>query len=101
MFILIKLISISKTQEEACDWSVIVIGAGISGLSAAHTLEKRGCTVIVLEANDRIGGRIKSVPLGLNSTTIDMEASWIHGIGPGAGELKSWKGKYNPVWEFV
>ncbi len=40
------------------DETIIVIGAGVSGLSAAHNLQKRGYKVIVLEARNRIGGRI-------------------------------------------
>jgi len=37
---------------------VIVIGAGLSGLVAARELETRGRSVLVLEARDRIGGRV-------------------------------------------
>ena len=39
---------------------VIVIGAGIAGLSAAHHLQRHGCTVTVLEAQDRVGGRMST-----------------------------------------
>ena len=42
------------------DADVIVLGAGISGLAAAAELVKRGNRVLVLEARDRIGGRIDS-----------------------------------------
>ncbi len=37
---------------------VIVIGGGAAGLSAAWTLKKRGINAILLEANDRVGGRL-------------------------------------------
>ncbi len=37
---------------------VAVIGAGIAGLSAAHTLQRAGCDVVVYEKNDRVGGRM-------------------------------------------
>ncbi|MGW3290230.1 protoporphyrinogen oxidase [Streptomyces sp. NPDC001002] len=37
---------------------VVVIGAGIAGLAAAHRLLERGATVTVLEASDRVGGKL-------------------------------------------
>lgn len=40
--------------------SAIVIGAGTAGLSAAHHLSARGIDVVVLEASDRVGGRMTS-----------------------------------------
>jgi monoamine oxidase len=54
------------------------VGAGIAGLACAHELVGRGFDVTVLEARDRIGGRIhtdRSWP-GL---ALDLGASWIHG----------------------
>jgi len=58
--------------------TVIVIGAGISGLAAAHKLQQKGFTVLVLEAQDKIGGRIcTDRSLGF---PFDKGASWIHGI---------------------
>ena len=38
--------------------SVLIVGAGLAGLAAARELERRGCGVIVVEARDRIGGRV-------------------------------------------
>lgn len=43
------------------DNNTIIIGAGITGLAAAHALRKAGQTPIVLESSDRAGGRIKTV----------------------------------------
>ncbi len=58
--------------------SVIVIGAGISGLAAAKKLQENGFTVTVLEAQDRIGGRLRTNrTLGV---AFDEGASWIHGV---------------------
>ena len=42
------------------DKEVIVIGAGLAGLSAALTLQSSGCRVHVIEASDRAGGRMAS-----------------------------------------
>nr|WP_231614278.1 NAD(P)/FAD-dependent oxidoreductase [Mycobacterium nebraskense] len=57
--------------------SVLVIGAGMAGLSAARSLADAGWAVRVIEARDRIGGRVHTdrdwgAPL-------EMGASWIHG----------------------
>lgn len=56
---------------------VIVIGAGISGLAAARHLADAGCEVIVLEARDRIGGRLHT--LRTLSSPVELGANWIHG----------------------
>ena len=58
--------------------SVVVIGAGISGLGAAQALAERGHQVIVVEARDRLGGRIHTGTIG--SQPVDLGASWIHGV---------------------
>ncbi len=55
---------------------VVVVGAGMAGLGAAATLRERGFDVTVLEARDRIGGRVNSVERF--GTTIDLGAAWIH-----------------------
>jgi monoamine oxidase len=42
---------------ERLEADVVVLGAGLAGLTAAHRLSERGHHVIVLEASDRVGGR--------------------------------------------
>ncbi|XP_055013850.1 spermine oxidase isoform X2 [Boleophthalmus pectinirostris] len=57
---------------------IVVIGAGLSGLSATKVLLEHGFTdVTLLEAADHIGGRVLSVPNG--KSTLELGATWIHG----------------------
>ena len=59
-------------------FDTIVIGAGISGLTAARLLTDAGRRTVVLEARDRIGGRVWSDRS--DGRVTDRGASWIHGI---------------------
>ncbi len=57
---------------------VVVVGAGVAGLSAARLLQDAGRRVVVLEARDRLGGRVHTERVGGRVT--DLGASWIHGV---------------------
>ena len=59
--------------------TIFVIGAGISGLTAANLLVQKGANVIVLEANDYIGGRVKTDWSLGNDAPFEVGAGWIHG----------------------
>lgn len=59
-------------------FDTVVVGAGVSGLTAARFLALAGQRVVVLEARDRIGGRTWSERS--DGVTTDVGASWIHGI---------------------
>ena len=58
---------------------VIVIGAGIAGLTAAVELSKAGVRVLIVEARDRIGGRIFTESGGARGSAIELGAEFIHG----------------------
>lgn len=70
--------SCNKDDINPNDKTVIVIGAGISGLAAAKKLKEGGFNIIVLEAHEKVGGRLRTNrSLGV---AFDEGASWIHGI---------------------
>lgn len=55
---------------------VIIVGGGIAAIKAALDLNENGIDYMILEAKDRLGGRLKTVQ-GLN-TKYDVGASWFH-----------------------
>lgn len=53
-----------------------IFGAGLAGLTAARTLAKAGRSVAVLEARDRVGGRVLNQPIG-DGKVVEMGGQWI------------------------
>ena len=66
----------SVADADAC-----VVGAGIAGLTAALRLRQAGRTVVVLEAADRVGGRLYPEELE-DGTPIDRGGAWLGRIAP-------------------
>jgi len=60
------------------DADVIVIGAGLAGLAAARDLADVGRRVVVLEARDRVGGRVWTGTLAGTSGHAEWGATWVH-----------------------
>ncbi|KAJ8620704.1 hypothetical protein MRB53_029233 [Persea americana] len=78
-------------MESLSSSSVIIVGAGISGIAAAKVLAENGVQdMVILEATERIGGRIRKEEFG--GLNVEIGAGWIQGVG----------GKQsNPVWELA
>uniref|UniRef100_A0A0D9XIZ8 Amine oxidase domain-containing protein n=1 Tax=Leersia perrieri TaxID=77586 RepID=A0A0D9XIZ8_9ORYZ len=77
---------------------VIIIGAGMSGISAGQRLSDAGISdFMILEATDRIGGRIhKTEFAGMN---VEMGANWVEGVNIDPADDKI--NKVNPIWTMV
>ncbi len=69
---------------------IVVIGAGFAGLSAARQLVDAGSEVVVLEARERVGGRVWSVHL-TNGALAELGAEWVM---PGDAELRRWAARF-------
>lgn len=66
---------------------VVIIGAGMAGIKAAHILAKRGLRITIVEGNDYIGGRMRSFEM--QGVKLEDGATWIQSL---AAE------KENPIW---
>jgi monoamine oxidase len=66
---------------------VLVIGAGAAGLAACRALHAEGISVLVLEARNRIGGRIWTLRKKGVVVPIELGAEFVHGRAPGLDEL--------------
>jgi monoamine oxidase len=69
------------------EFDVAIVGAGAAGLCAAAELARQGCTVAVLEARERIGGRIFTQTGPHLPMPVELGAEFIHGAAPVTREL--------------
>lgn len=67
--------------------SILIVGAGAAGLAAARDLARAGGAVTVLEARDRIGGRIFTLAEPDSPVPVEFGAEFIHGRSPALWEI--------------
>ncbi|SHK71820.1 flavin monoamine oxidase family protein [Rhodothermus profundi] len=60
-------------------WDVVVVGAGAAGLAAAEMLGRAGRTVLLVEARNRIGGRIYTWRDSIFPIPVELGAEFVHG----------------------
>ncbi|OCF40559.1 amino oxidase [Kwoniella heveanensis CBS 569] len=74
----------SSSASASKTYNTVILGAGWSGAVAARELTKKGHSVLVLEARDRLGGRARTWADHTDGKTkIDLGCSWIHGYNEG------------------
>ncbi|HEU5347590.1 MAG TPA: FAD-dependent oxidoreductase, partial [Ktedonobacterales bacterium] len=61
------------------DYDVVIIGAGAAGLAAAATLAQDGYRIALVEARDRIGGRIYTIRPPGALLPVELGADFVHG----------------------
>lgn len=66
---------------------VVIVGAGVAGLAAMRALEERGIRTTVLEARDRLGGRIHTVRDPRLPHPVEVGAEFVHGSAPEIFEI--------------
>lgn len=63
-------------------YDVLVVGAGVAGLAAGRVLAEAGKRVFLLEARNRVGGRIWSIPVPGSELPAELGAEFVHGRPP-------------------
>jgi monoamine oxidase len=69
-----------NTNDTSVQADVLILGAGMAGLAAARALAERGLRVMILEARDRVGGRIHTLQTA--EGVVELGAEFVHGRAP-------------------
>ena len=92
LFVLLRLSSSQACPSDSdLNADVIIIGAGMAGISAAERLQEGGINnILILEGSEKIGGRVRSVEMG--GVTVSQGCAWIQGVDETQPGL-------NPLWQ--
>jgi monoamine oxidase len=77
LMLMVSVNSACSNQPQGYKKRIVVIGAGLAGLATAQELHRKGYEVIVVEARERIGGRIWTSTKWADMP-LDFGATWIH-----------------------
>ncbi|MEZ6015947.1 MAG: FAD-dependent oxidoreductase [Planctomycetota bacterium] len=61
---------------DAATLDAVIVGAGVAGLAAARALAAAGRSAVVLEARERVGGRLRSIHVDEQGARLDLGATW-------------------------
>ncbi len=88
-------------MEQHESYDVIIVGAGIAGLSAALHLAERGLKPLILEAGDHVGGRLAGMgPINIRGWQLPLEHG-VHGIWNSYVNFKSMLERHEIVTNFI
>jgi monoamine oxidase len=65
-----------STDAPTLEADVVVVGAGLAGIAAARAVERGGASTVLVEARERVGGRLESIPID-DGKWVDVGGQWI------------------------
>src|SRR5687767_13738139 len=88
-------------MEQKKSYDVIIVGAGIAGLTAALHLAERGLKPLILEAGDRVGGRLAGMDsIDIKGWELPLEHG-VHGVWNSYVNFKSMLERHEIVTSFI
>merc|ERR1719183_296777 len=78
------------TSQPPQDVEVIIVGGGWAGMAAADSLARANVSFVLLEADNRTGGRSHAFQFGdpsVGKFSFEQGSNWVHGVGGGAARV--------------